>query len=349
MNKLIIVISFVGFIMGCASTAPTPKAVKSSNIEQAIIKSAEANADSTKSYKRKLAIARFNNESNYGRALLSEEAYGKIGRQCSDMLASKLVRSNKFIVIEKADFKEITPKHFRSEIDITVDKKHKSKKTNMTEPVVAQKRDSFSDEVSVHVGADLDTIIVGSVTEFGRSNKGKQGFLNSTKIQTARAKVEIRLIDAKTGHAYFSAVGIGEASTETGEVVGFGNRASYDATLNDRALGAAISDLLTDVVSRLESRAWKCAVLKIDLKTIYISGGENQGVKVGDSLVLMKYGEKVNNPQTGFDMRLPATKITELKVISLFGDDEFSQGAVCLMAVEVSGLVNNNQLYFVTE
>lgn len=345
MKKNIVVFALSSMILGCATTSSTPTAVKSSGIEQAKLQVMENKAIASKSYKRKLAIARFNNESNYGRALLSEEAYGRIGRQCSDMLISKLVRSNKFIVIEKADFDEIVPMHLRAKIDISVDKKHKSKKAEKT---VMKKKASFSDQVSATVGSDLDTIIIGSVTEFGRSNKGKQGFFSSTKVQTSRAKVEVRLIDAKTGHAYFSAVGIGEASTESGEVAGFGNRASYDATLNDRALGAAISDMLTDIVNRLEGRAWNCAVLKIDSENIFISGGENQGVKVGDTLKLMKYGEKVKNPQTGFEMLLPPTKIAGLKVISLFGDDEFSQGAIC-RAVSDMSVVEDSNIYFVTE
>jgi hypothetical protein len=37
----------------------------------------------------------------------------------------------------------------------------------------------------------------GRVTEFGRSITGKAGFLSSTKVQTARAKVDVRIVDVK--------------------------------------------------------------------------------------------------------------------------------------------------------
>ena len=100
-------------------------------------------------------------------------------------------------------------------------------------------------------------MIIGSVTEFGRSVGGKTGFLSSTKVQIAKAKVDIRLVDVKTGHAYFSATGAGEASTESGEIAGFGSRADYDATLNDRAIAAAISDVIDRLVSRLADRPWR--------------------------------------------------------------------------------------------
>ena len=84
----------------------------------------------------------------------------------------------------------------------------------------------------------VDTLILGSVTEFGRSTTGEVGFLSATKRQTARAKVEIRLADARTGQVFFSAAGAGEALAESGEVAGFGSRAAYDGSLNDKAIGA---------------------------------------------------------------------------------------------------------------
>jgi len=70
----------------------------------------------------------------------------------------------------------------------------------------------------------------------GRSTTGKSGFLSGTKVQTAHAKVEIRLVDVRTGYVFFTASGAGDASTESGEVAGFGSKADYDATLNDRAI-----------------------------------------------------------------------------------------------------------------
>jgi curli biogenesis system outer membrane secretion channel CsgG len=96
----------------------------------------------------------------------------------------------------------------------------------------------------------VDALILGSVTEFGRANEAKQGFLSSTRRQVARAAVEIRLVDARTGHVFFTATGRGKATVEDGRVAGFGNRVGYDATLNDRAISAAIADLQTPLMNK---------------------------------------------------------------------------------------------------
>jgi curli biogenesis system outer membrane secretion channel CsgG len=245
--------------------------------------------------KRKIAIGRFTNESRYGKSFLRDKDNDPLGKQASDMLANRLVSSGKFLVFERPDLSKI-------------------------------KREQAILKDSNLIGVDV--LILGSVTEFGRSTTGKVGFLSSTKKQTARAKVEIRIVDARTGHAFFSASGSGEASTESGEVAGFGSRADYDATLNDRAIGAAVSDFLNSVIAKLEERPWRTDILKIQGDRIYVSGGKHQGLKAGDILSVMRAGEKVKSKQSGFEISLPATEVGSIRIISLFGDNETNEGAV---------------------
>lgn len=290
---------------GCATVSTPPQ-----QIEAPVTKSQQIKAQASiqlpiaKQYKRKLAIARFSNESNYGRSLMTDEDYDRIGKQASDMLAAKLIKSNKFIVFERTDLSKI-----KREQAITGD-------ANL-------------------IG--VDARIVGSVTEFGRSVGGKVGFLSSTKTQTARSKVEVRLVDVKTGQAFYAAAGVGEANTESGEIAGFGSRADYDATLNDRAISAAISDMIDKLVSTLEERKWKTDILDVQDGQVFISGGQKQGLKVGDILQVMKQGATIKSKQTGFDINLPAKKIAEIRVATFFGDSENNEGSVCEV---VSGTVN---------
>ena len=185
-----------------------------------------------KLFKRKVAIGRFSNETRYGRTFQTDANMDPLGKQASDMLATKLVASNKFLVFERPDLNKITEE---------------------------QKRTGAQSEL---IG--VDALILGSVTEFGRSTTGKAGFLSATKIQTARAKVEVRLADARTGYVFFTASGVGEASTESGEIAGYGSKADYDSTLNDRAIAAAISDVQTSLISKLEERPWRTDILKVD-------------------------------------------------------------------------------------
>lgn len=285
------------FLLGCATTSVRPVAVEAPapRAEQARAQEAER-LPSAKRYKLKVAVGRFTNETNYGRSLMTDAEFDRIGKQASDLLMSRLVQSGEFVVLERPDLTKVT-----KEQEISGD--------------------------SRLVGSD--TLLIGSVTEFGRSVGGKVGFLSSTKVQTARAKVDIRLVDAKTGHAYFSAIGAGEASTETGEVAGFGSRAAYDATLNDRAIAAAISDVIDKLVSTLAGRRWRTDLLEVRNGKAFISGGKSQGLKEGDLLAVMEAGDTVRSRQTGFDITLPGKRVATLRVSGFFGETEIEEGSVC--------------------
>ena len=261
----------------------------------------------TKTLRRKVAIGRFSNETRYGKTFQVDANQDPLGKQASDMLATRLVQSQKFLVFERPDLDKV-------------------------------KAEQALSGASGLVG--VDALILGSVTEFGRSTTGKSGFLSATKLQTAHAKVEVRLVDARTAYVFFTATGAGDANTESGEVAGFGSRADYDATLNDRAIGAAISDLQGSLISKLEERPWRTDILKVDGQQVYLSGGARQGLKVGDKLAVMKSGETVKSAQTDFDITLPAKVVAQIEVASLFGENETNEGAVATL---LSGTVTDAQ------
>ncbi|TNC95863.1 MAG: hypothetical protein FD121_1284 [Gallionellaceae bacterium] len=268
-----------------------------------------------KTLKRKVAIGRFTNETNYGKTFQVDENSDPLGKQASDMLASRLVASNKFLVFERQDASKIK-----------------------AEQAILKEGELIG----------VDALILGSVTEFGRGTTGKSGFLSATKIQTARAKVEVRLVDARTGYSFFSASGTGEASTQSGEVAGYGSKADYDGSLNDRAIGAAISDLQVALMTKLQERPWRTDILKVSGNQLIISGGQRQGIKVGDHLSVMTQGETVKSGQTGFSITLPPTEIGKAKVISSFGDNESNEGSIAEL---VSGKASstNGSVVFISE
>ncbi|HEY5678015.1 MAG TPA: CsgG/HfaB family protein, partial [Myxococcales bacterium] len=276
-------------LCACATVSqrPVPVEAPASRSSQIAAQSA-AQAPQARRYKTKIAIARFTNESNYGRSLLTDQDLDRIGKQAGDMLMSRLVLSGKFLVLERPDAAKL-------------EREQKLSGGSM-------------------VGAD--TVIAGSVTEFGRSVGGKSGFLSSTKLQLAKAKVDIRLVDVKTGLAYFSANGSGEASTESGEIAGFGSRAEYDATLNDRAIAAAISDVVDRLVQKLSDRPWRTDILEIRGNQVFIAGGERQGLKRGDTLAVLQSTGSAKSKQSGFEITLPPKQVASVQVVSLFGDSE---------------------------
>jgi curli biogenesis system outer membrane secretion channel CsgG len=303
-------------VAACATPEQRPVAVESPVPQAAQVAAQQAaQAPAAARYKRKVAVGRFTNETTYGRSLLSDADLDRIGKQASDMLASRLVLSGQFIVLERPDLARVE-----------------------REQVIAG--------AAKLVGAD--TLVMGSVTEFGRSVSGNVGFMSSTKTQLAKAKVDVRLVDVKTGHAYFSANGAGEAKTEVGEVAGFGGRSDYDATLNDRAIAAAISDVIDRIVARLAERPWRTDILEVQANQVFITGGKAQGLRPGDALAVMEAGQKVKSAQTGFDVDLPARPVAALRVLSTFGESETNEGSVCEVT---SGLVDRAAIprLFVTQ
>jgi curli biogenesis system outer membrane secretion channel CsgG len=293
---------------GCATTS-APQQVVSAPVSTAQQAEAQRQAalPAAKTLKRKVAIGRFTNETRYGKTFQVDANNDPLGKQVSDMLSSRLVASQKFLVFERPDIDKV-----KAEQSITHE--------------------------SGLVG--VDALVIGSVTEFGRSTTGKSGFLSGTKVQTAHAKVEIRLVDVRTGYIFFTASGTGDASTESGEVAGFGSKADYDATLNDRAIGAAISDVQNSLIAKLEERPWRTDILKVDGHQLYISGGMRQGIQVGDTLNVLKAGEKVKSSQSGFDITLPSKAVGQIRIVSRFGDNETNEGAV---ADIISGDISDAQ------
>jgi len=290
-------VALLGVLLSACATVserPAPVEAPVSRGKQIAAQSA-AQAPPGHRYKTKIAIARFTNESNYGRSLLTDQDLDRIGKQAGDMLMSRLVLSGKFLVLERPDAAKL-------------EREQKLSGGSM-------------------IGAD--TVIAGSVTEFGRSVGGKSGFLSSTKLQTAKAKVDIRLVDVKTGLAYFSANGSGEASTESGEIAGFGSRAEYDATLNDRAIAAAISDVVDRLVDKLYDRPWRTDILEVRGTQLFIAGGERQGLRPGDTLAVLQATGTAKSQQSGFEITLPARQIATVRVLSVFGDSETNEGSVC--------------------
>ncbi len=267
--------------------------------------------------KRKVAIARFSNETEYAKGVFYNKENDPLGRQAVDILSTKLAASEKFILLERQDMDKI-----------------------LEEMKIA------GNEGFQKVGADY--LIVGSITEFGRKNVGDVNAFSRTKTQTVQAGVSVRLIDVSTGQIIYSEEAKGEAETTNKTVMGFGERTDYDATLSDKAISAAISKLVENIINNCMDRPWKSYFLSYDENGIIISGGRSQGIKLGDTYEVVEKGKSVKNPQTGMLIELPGKTIGKIKVDYMAGDNpqnEFS------MVSFQEGEIDKNNLnnYYIKE
>ena len=297
--------SCAALVSACATVEAPPERVASPAVTESTQAAALVAVKPT--LKRRIAVARFSNSTRYGKGLLYDGENDPLADQARDMLVKRLVETGQFLVFERDNLEELSLERSLLGTEGTTDL----------------------------VG--VDAVVIGSVTEFGRKTEGQVGFLSSTKKQTVEAAVEARLVDPRTALAFFSASGKGETSTESGEVAGFGSRAAYDASLNDAAIAAAISDLTSEIIGKLTDRPWSTDVLRVEEGRVFISGGSRQGLKVGDRFVIETVGETITSGQSGLPITLPGNKLAEVEITSFFGDSEYSEGSIATIVSGVLG------------
>ena len=181
-----------------------------------------------KTIKRKVAIGRFSNETQYAKGLFYDKDNDPMRKQALDILSAKLAASGKFILLEREDLDVLL-----AEAGKDMDK----------------------------IGADY--IILGSITEYGRKNEGRQKLFSSTKTQTVEAGVSIRLVEASTGLIIYSDEAKGYAETSSSTTLGLGSTAGYDATLSDKAISAALSQLVENIIYKCMDQPWKSRTVPI--------------------------------------------------------------------------------------
>lgn len=295
LSRLIISTLLSAVLIGCA-TIDKPE-VKRVDPTPQISQTQQQLPEIKKGLKRKVAIARFTNETKYGQSFFIDDQKDRIGKQAVDILSNKLLQTEKFIILERADLDKI------------------------------QKELSIGNVTPMKNMADY--LIVGSVTEFGRKDTGEVGIFSRTKRQTAFAKVHVRMIDVYTGQVIYSEDGEGTAFSEAGTIFGVGGRAGYDSTLNDRAMEAAITNLASNIIEKLLDKPWRAYIIGQEDNNLIISGGTSQNIKTGAFFAVYLEGKKVKNPQTNMDITLPSKKLARIKVVATLGDTPENEVSLC--------------------
>lgn len=269
------------------------------------------NDNSKKVIKRKVAIGRFSNETEYGKGLFYDKDNDPMGKQALDILSAKLGASGKFILLERNDLQQLLEEANRN-----------------------------GQSAQQAIGADY--MIIGSITEFGRKNTSQSQVFTTSKTQTVEAAVSIRLVDVATGQIIYSDQGKGSAEITTKSTfVGTGGHAGYDATLSDKAISAAIDQLVENIINKLSDKPWKSYFLSYDSDAIIIAGGKSQGIEPGMVFAVKTVGKNVKNPQTGIMVTLPGKEVGKIKVEETGGDTPETEYSIVSM---IEGTVDSENL-----
>lgn len=215
--SVVSLLTVVSITSGCATTS-------SQVIETPKVKSYNTQYSGAK---KKLVVGQFVNRSSFQNGIFSN-GQDRLGNQAKTTLMSHLQQTNRFSVLDR---------------------------DNMDLLAAEAKRTGTEQNIS---GARF--VVTGDVTEFGRKAIGDKqlfGLLGKGKSQIAYAKVTLNVVDVTTSEVVYSVAGAGEYSLSEREVIGFGSTASYDATLNGKVLDLAIRESVNNLVSAIESGAWK--------------------------------------------------------------------------------------------
>lgn len=177
--------------------------------------------------KSTLVLGEFNNRSNYMQGLFATNI-DKLGNQAKTILKTHLQQTNRFKVVDRENLLKM-----KKEAELL----------------------GVKQEIK---GARY--VIGGGVTEFGRKVIGDKqlfGILGAGKSQIAYAKVSINIIDVLTSEVVYSSQGAGEVALNERQVVGFGSKAGYDATLNGKVLDFAIKETINKMTADLENGVLK--------------------------------------------------------------------------------------------
>jgi curli biogenesis system outer membrane secretion channel CsgG len=176
-----------------------------------------------------VSVGQFDNRSSFMRGVFSNNE-DRMGSQAQTILVTHLQQSQRFGVLDRSAMTEIKQ-------EAALKKQNQNLK-----------------------GADY--VVTGDVTEFGRKDVGDRqlfGILGRGKTQVAYAKVNLNIVNTLTSEVVYSSQGAGEYSLSEREVIGFGSTAGYDATLNGKVLDLAIRDAVNNLVSGIDSGAWRPA------------------------------------------------------------------------------------------
>ncbi len=241
--------------------------------------------------RRRIGVVAFENKAPY--------AQGRIGDTATDILITELVKTGKFIVVERDKLDKIMAEQKLGE-------------SGAIDPNTAAKMGKI---------LGLNAIVTGSISQFGVKKEGKDFIVTQSKQQIVECTVDIRVVDTETGQVLLADSGKGIVRKATGKILGMGNQSKYDETLEGEALRAAIVKFTDNIVQQVNKKPWSCRVAAVRDGRVYLNAGLEAGLEIGQKLKVFSQGADILDPTTGLVIGQDEKELGTLKVASYFGDN----------------------------
>ena len=222
------------------------------------------------------------------------EGAANLGSGLSEILVTELVRSGRFLVVEREAIQDIV----------------KEQELGMTGLV----RKETAPKTGVMSGAQF--MIKGAVTEFSdRAGGGaialgfRRGEIGGGS-RTAYVGIDVRIVDNATGQVYASYNAHAKAkSTKANVGVSFSHNSdnfkigtkTFFSTPLGKATRQAVQKVMKFILEESKHIPWQGSVIKAGNR-VYLNRGKSAGVKPGDRFDVFSKGEPLIDPETGFNL-----------------------------------------------
>jgi curli biogenesis system outer membrane secretion channel CsgG len=297
--SVIFLVTAVFAIAGCASSPPITGPSDGPSAPASTLRRTEAGPASlaTKGPKKRVAVIKFQDKSAYGR--------GRLGGAVQDILMTELSKSGLFILVSRG-----------ADMDLVLDEQDLGKSGTIKAGTGAQSGQVLG----------LNAIVTGAISQFGVKQKSATYLVGASKTQTAEATVDVRVIDATSGQVIYAESGNGVYEESSTQVLGIGGTKGYDETMEGKALRAAISKFIDNLIQRVDSIEWSGKVAAVDGDEITVNAGRKTGIAIGSRMRVYGEGREVIDPDTKVSLgRKPGKEKGEIAVSDFFGED----AAVC--------------------
>ncbi len=261
--------------------------------------------------KKRVAVFTFENKARSG----SHWWDGKDpGDGMADMLTTDLVKSGKYVVIE------------RQEIAGILDEQ-KLGQSGLVTP-----------ESAVQMGKLLgvELAVMGAVTEFGWTKGGTGGRIKGigigVKKQTATVAIDVRFVNTTTGEI-LAAENVRKEKSSGGISIStpkgaFNNRNDFDSSLIGKATRECVDSMLDLIDKQMEQLPWEGKIILVKEADIYIKPGSDAGVNIGDTFAVYSEGQELIDPDTGISLGSEETKIGSIEVTSIISGGKAAKATV---------------------
>lgn len=249
--------------------------------------------------KKSIAVLDFDNRANFA-------GQWNLGEGMADMLTTALVKTNRFIVVERPRIKKILKE----------------------QDLVASGRTAKAEGARIGKLIPAQIGVMGAITEFSFKQQetgldfGFKHVAAGFVTGAAHIGLNLRMIDTTTGQILASDrvekkatyTGIKGAYTNKDFAIGAGH---FEKTPLGKATQQALHEAVYKVAMNMRKVPWQGRIVLVQGERIIINCGKREGIVPGQQFIVFSKGEELTDPETGEILGSEETKAGKISAVQI--------------------------------